>query len=130
MGHYFRNLYQALKLIESYPDASLSRAQKVKYASILPSQLSSGELTLLYLNCLAGMVDGGQFKNLLVRYRMLEHLPLRVQNGMFRATGNDLVLADVNSVSYYLAESPTEVGRTQRLRGAFGTNPVPLPGEA
>ncbi|OGA57253.1 MAG: hypothetical protein A2710_24340 [Burkholderiales bacterium RIFCSPHIGHO2_01_FULL_64_960] len=130
LGHYFRNLYQALKLIDSYPDESLDRSQKEKYASILRSQLSSDELAVLFLNCLAGMVDGGQFRNLIVRYRMLEHLPLRFQDDMFRTTSNDLAIADLHTISYYMTEHPAQVELPRKLRGAFGTNPVPLPGDA
>ena len=127
LGHYFRNLYQALKLIDKYDMLDLE--EKEKYASILRSQLSSGELALLFLNCLPGMVDAGEFRNLVVRYGMLEHLPLEYRDKFFRAVGNDLVLADADSIAEYLSEGSV-LARSKRYRGAFGTNPVQLPGEA
>ncbi len=77
LGHYFRNLYQALKLIDSHKNDIVTEENKRKYASILRSQLSSKELALLFVNCLEGVSDGGQFKNLLIEYSMLEHLPIK-----------------------------------------------------
>jgi hypothetical protein len=128
LGHYFRNLYQALKLVDGYE--KLERKEKEKYTGILRSQLSAGELALLFLNCLPKMVDAGEFKNLLVRYRMLEHLPLERKGDFFRAAGNDLVLADEGSITDYLNEMPTPSSTVKKYRGAFGTNPVQLPGDA
>ncbi|KPL94540.1 hypothetical protein AN168_13410 [Vibrio splendidus] len=77
LGHYFRNLYQALKLIDSHKKDIVTEKNKRKYASILRSQLSSKELALLFVNCLEGVSDSGQFKNLLIEYSMLEHLPIK-----------------------------------------------------
>lgn len=128
LGHYFRNLYQALKLVDTYE--TLEQEEKEKYTGILRSQLSSGELALLFLNCLPGMVDDGQFRNLLVRYRMLEHLPLEVKGELFLAAGNGLVLADAGTITEYLCEAPTTGLKAQKYRGAFGTNTVQLPGDA
>lgn len=76
LGHYFRNLYQALKIIHSHDKNVVSDDDKRKYASILRSQLSTKELALLFINCLEGVSDKGQFKNLLIEYSMLEHLPI------------------------------------------------------
>ncbi|WP_409784182.1 putative phage abortive infection protein [Acidovorax sp.] len=128
LGHYFRNLYQALKLVDRYEN--LEQKEKEKYAGILRSQLSSGELALLFLNCRPRMVDSGEFRNLLVRYRMLEHLPLEFKGDFFRAAGNDLVLANAESITEYLHEMPTTGMAVQKYRGAFGTNPVQLPIDA
>ncbi|MDB2356038.1 putative phage abortive infection protein [Pseudoalteromonas sp.] len=66
LGHYFRNLYQALKVIHSYEESLLSEKQKRKYTSILRAQLSTKELALLFINCLEGVSDKGQFKNLII----------------------------------------------------------------
>lgn len=82
LGHYFRNLYQALKVIDSYEENKLTREQKRKYSSILRAQLSTKELALLFINCIDGVSDNGQFKNLLIEFQMLEHLPIKKrQNG-------------------------------------------------
>ncbi|MCY1299741.1 putative phage abortive infection protein [compost metagenome] len=77
LGHYFRNLYQALKVVNSYSEAQLTADEKRKYTSIMRAQLSTTELALLFLNCINGVSDQGQFRNLLVEYAMLEHLPFK-----------------------------------------------------
>lgn len=122
LGHYFRNLYQSLKTVDGYPDASLSTDQKQKYAGILRAQLSSSELALLFLNCLDGMVDDGQFKNLLVRYRMLEHIPLKVANDFYCFAGNKTPLADEKAIQQYIEESSIQAKDISK-NGAFGRNP-------
>lgn len=73
LGHYFRNLYQIISFVDSYK--SLTFEEKKKYLKILRSQLSSDELALLFLNCLDVSVDKGQFRQLLIRYELLKHLP-------------------------------------------------------
>src|SRR5690606_20728284 len=73
LGHYSRNLYQALKLVDA--QSYISFEKKKQYTGIIRAQLSSEELSLLFINCLEGVCDDGQFKDLLVRYAMLEHLP-------------------------------------------------------
>jgi hypothetical protein len=130
LGHYFRNLYQALKLIDGYAENELSDEQKRKYASILRAQLSSSELVLLFLNCTGCTVDEGQFRNLLVHYRMLEHLPLRLAEGIYRAGREELPVADEHSIIEYMQLTPIPTAKTKRVRGALGSNPVPLPGDA
>ncbi len=129
LGHYFRNLYQALKAVDHYPSEMLSSEQKQKYAGILRAQLSSSELALLFLNCLDGMVDEGQFKNLLVRYRMLEHLSLTMCGNLYYFAGSETPIADEEIIRQYMKESAVSALTTVVLksRGAFGRNPVQLP---
>lgn len=129
LGHYFRNLYQALKVVDNYSDQLLTKRDKEKYAGILRAQLSSNELTVLFLNCLDGMVDDGQFKNLLIRYRMLEHLPLSLENGIYCAAGTKLPLATDEIIRQYIRESeqPSTKSVSPDGRGAFGRNPIVLP---
>lgn len=76
LGHYFRNLYQVLKLIDTTSKEILTKKQKRKYSGIIRAQLSSKELAILSINCLDEISDEGEFKNLLIKYSMLEHLPL------------------------------------------------------
>lgn len=120
LGHYFRNLYHALKVIDGYHDLSIE--QKRKYASILRAQLSSNELLLLLFNCLDGMVDRGQFKNLLIRYRMLEHAPLVYLNGYYQAADIPFPIVEQSQVDQFIEEKliPTSMGDIPK--GAFGTN--------
>lgn len=75
VGHYFRNLYQILKFVD---DATLSDGDKVKYARILRGQLSSDEISLLFFNCLSSKVDSGQFKEYVIKYKMLEHMSINI----------------------------------------------------
>lgn len=123
LGHYFRNLYQALKAIDTYPETTLSTAQKEKYASILRAQLSSTELAVLFINCLDGVVDHGEFKNLLIRYKMLEHLPMEMRDNHWYFPGVFAPIADADMVSQYLTAKKMDVVERPVVHGAFGTNP-------
>lgn len=76
-GHYFRNLYQILLIIDSYDNKIMNSKEKNKYIRILRAQLSTSELTLLFLNCLDGICDSGQFKEYLIKYSLLEHIQIR-----------------------------------------------------
>jgi len=123
LGHYFRNLYQLLKLIDE--DDALDKPSRQKYASILRAQLSADELALLMVNCADEMVDQGQFRALLVRYRMLEHLPLTHDGNEYVLTTPvyRVVLADAQSIQQYLVE-PQAAAVKKVYRGAFGSNPA------
>ncbi|KAA1512944.1 hypothetical protein F1D51_26350, partial [Klebsiella pneumoniae] len=76
-GHYFRNLYRIIKIIDDLPGEYFSVSQKEEYCHTLRAQLSSDELAVLMLNCYGDVCDRGEFRGLLSRYQMLEHLPLR-----------------------------------------------------
>jgi Putative phage abortive infection protein len=122
LGHYFRHLYQVLKLIDV--DAELDAASKRKYAGLLRAQLSSDELVLLMLNCVDSMVDHGEFRTLVVKYRMLEHIPFVRENDVYLHAGSPvhIVIADQSVVDQYLL--PASQRRGNRVyTGAFGTNP-------
>ncbi|WP_218062382.1 MULTISPECIES: putative phage abortive infection protein [unclassified Pseudomonas] len=123
LGHYFRNLYQALKVIHNYDEKILTQAQKKKYASILRAQLSTKELILIFINGLDGVCDNGKFKNLLIEYAMLEHLPLREANGHFSLLGNERVIIDQTMVQQYgkLKQMPL-LNLEKSYGGAFGNN--------
>jgi|GEM_PF-2323767 len=120
LGHYFRNLYQALKVIDSYDDEFLNEKQKSKYASILRAQLSSNELALLFLNCLRGVCDSGQFKNLLVKYSMLEHLPI-TRNGEYFHLAHKIIV-DKDMILQFQKEEIIKIELNKCLGGAFGRN--------
>jgi len=101
LGHYFRNLYQALKVIDSYEENKLTYEQKRKYSSILRAQLSTKELTLLFINCLDGVSDSGQFRNLLIEFQMLEHLPIQNRKNGFSLAGSRIEIASNDMVLQY-----------------------------
>lgn len=71
LGHYFRNLYQLVKFVDS---SSASLEERESYMSFIRAQLSSYELLLLFYK---GLSDYGRlnFKPLVERYGLLENLP-------------------------------------------------------
>jgi hypothetical protein len=123
LGHYFRNLYQALKVIHNYDNKILDNSQKKKYASILRAQLSTKELILIFINGLDGICDNGKFRNLLIEYAMLEHLPLRESKGQFYLLGNGSVRIDQTMVAQYGKKKEMPLLDLQKCYGgAFGNN--------
>lgn len=117
-GHYFRNLYQILKLIDRMEDKNQN--EKRKYASILRAQLSSNELTLLFLNSLDNICDEGQFKNLIIKYQLFEHLPLKKIGKKYMLSNRITVTKDM--ITQYLKEIPIIEKDKQKENGAFGSN--------
>ncbi len=75
LGHYFRSIYQSLKLIDN---ASLNHIQKKEYANMLRAQMSKHELGLLFYNCISGL-GVVKFKPLIEKYEFFEHLSTSVQ---------------------------------------------------
>jgi len=123
LGHYFRNLYQILKLIDNIDKQILSIEEKRKYTSILRAQLSTYELALLSINCLENIVDKGEFKNLLIRYSMLEHLPLeKIENG-YTIRGYNRAFLDEKMLYQYKHEKKFgKLDLNKYFGGAFGKN--------
>lgn len=87
LGHYFRNLYQIIKLVDRHRNSAADGKRDVGfYRSIIRAQLSSNELLLLFYNCQEGKMDSDKFLALVKEYEMLEHLPLlimRSKNGLY-----------------------------------------------
>ncbi|QTN44868.1 putative phage abortive infection protein [Ectopseudomonas mendocina] len=122
LGHYFRNLYQALKVINNYDDTMLSDTDKRKYTSILRAQLSTKELALLFINCLEGVSDSGQFKNLLIEFQMLEHLPITKIKGGYSLAGSKTPLASDEMFLQYKIKKELGLDLIKYYGGAFGQN--------
>lgn len=122
LGHYFRNLYQALKIIDGYEENKLTREEKRKYSSILRAQLSTKELALLFFNCLEGVSDSGQFKNLLVEFQMLEHLPIQERKNGYSLAGSKVAIASEDMLFQYKEKIEIGVNLKKYYGGAFGTN--------
>ncbi len=122
LGHYFRNLYQALKVIDSYDESILSIDKKRKYSSILRAQLSTKELAVLFINCLEGVSDKGQFKNLLIEYQMLEHLPIQAMAGGYSLAGTNCAIADDEMFLEYKIKKDLGISLSKYYGGAFGKN--------
>lgn len=121
LGHYFRNLYQALKLIDGFDDNNVTPYQKKRYASILRAQLSSTELSLLFLNCLKGVCDNGKFKDLLIEYRMLEHIVIEMKNDE-TFTLSDMLFVSKEMVLQYQFKEKFSLDLIKCFGGAFGNN--------
>jgi hypothetical protein len=87
LGHYFRNLYQIIKLVDRHKNSAADGKRDVSfYRGIIRAQLSSNELLLLFYNCQKGKMDSDKFLELVKEYEMLEHLPLlimRSKNGLY-----------------------------------------------
>jgi hypothetical protein len=72
LGHYFRNLYHLVRLVDSSP--LLSDQERVLYSRIIRAQLSAREQVLLFYNA---MIDGRghpKFRELIDRHDLLQHL--------------------------------------------------------
>lgn len=126
-GHYFRNLYRILKMID---DSKYAYETKKNLARVLRAQLSMDELTVLFLNCLPGICDEGKFASLLIEYQMLEHLSIQrhgaeeITRKNFRHTEfimGGKIRVSCQEVSRYL-DSNTKKYHYQTTSGAFGRN--------
>lgn len=75
-GHYFRNLYQIIKLVDQtdFADNQIKNFnEKYKYTSIIRAQLSDSEMSMLFYNCLH---KNGKlkFKPLLEKYTFFNNI--------------------------------------------------------
>jgi uncharacterized membrane protein len=122
-GHYFRNLYQILKFIKSSAAQMGDSLDPFFYSSILRAQLSANELRALVYNCDGDLVDNGNFRKLIIEFRILEHLPLRFdpQNGRLVQANNSAW--DSKLYDQYFAYRQV-FGTGQWTSGAFGENPA------
>jgi hypothetical protein len=68
IGHYFRNLYNIIKLADRS-----SIQDKKTYTNLVRAQLSTNELTLLFYNCWSDL-GKEKFKPLIIKYKLLKTL--------------------------------------------------------
>jgi len=107
IGHYCRTLYQLLKLIatkhpgskigldwseELILSVTVSNEEKF-YSNLVRSGLNYHVTQLLAVNCYSDDDSFLKFKNLIIRYQFLEHMPLRAQDRTNPAL--------VESIDYY-----------------------------
>lgn len=125
LGHYFRNLYQILHLINRQDGVLLSESQAREYASIIRAQMSAHELAILFLNCQKDVVDDGRFRDLLRQYRMLEHLPLSYHEKTQELRASNFQ-APTEYLEYYFIPETVDM-RQLKVQvmdsGAYGKNP-------
>lgn len=89
-GHYFRNLYRIIKIIDEQNFYSKSEEEEFKvkysYTSIIRSQLSDYEIYWMYFN---GMFDYGEkFKPLIEKYALLKILRYNEDPTIFKFKSN------------------------------------------
>lgn len=119
LGHYFRTLFQLLELVDEYAKDTDEKTAR-RYSRIIRAQLSENELILLFYNCAYSLVDQGKFRDLLVRYAMLEHMPLQVMDMFCCLRTPNYTFELGRHVRQYFGYSDTGVLANA---GAFGTNP-------
>ncbi len=68
LGHYFRNLYHIIKFVDN---ANINN--KKEYTNLVRAQLSTGELLILYFNCLS-RYGHEKFKPLIEKYSLLKNI--------------------------------------------------------
>lgn len=71
LGHYFRNLYNIFRIIDS---SSYNLDQKKFYSSIIRGQISNYELLLLFYDGL--WASGYNFIQYIVRYELFDNMPM------------------------------------------------------
>jgi hypothetical protein len=116
LGHYFRNLFQILKLIDTFSD---ELDDPYIYSNIVRAQLSKSELQLLFLNCLDSIVDEGQFSKLVRRYRLLEHLQLKLH-----PSGILFLKVEGETVRLEHVQEYFDLNGEEIFAGAYGKNKV------
>lgn len=75
---YFRNLYNAIILIDSNED--LSQKEKYNYIKLLRAQLSNNELCLLYFDIMSRYGTKWRQKKLVEKYKFLKNIPPKFCN--------------------------------------------------
>jgi len=81
-GHYFRNLYRMIKLVDQtdffYDSRTVSKEEickiKYRYTSIIRSQISDYELLWIFYNCLSAN-GKNKFKPLVEHYSFFKNIP-------------------------------------------------------
>lgn len=71
LGHYFRNLYKAIKYIDD--NEVLTSDEKKEFVNLYTSQLSSYEKTLIFLNSLSGLGHNWIKNSYLKKYEIIHH---------------------------------------------------------
>lgn len=104
LGHYYRNLYQAVSYIDSYPEHLITDGEKKNYVKTLRAQLSNHEQLLLYYNSLSPFGKPWLDNGYLVKYKMIKNIPLPLID--FGITpqvkfANEIVEAEAKSENFF-----------------------------
>jgi len=82
LGHYYRNLYSLVSMVDN---SALDDDSKYQYVKIVRAQLSMYELMLLFYNCLS--IGKDKFKPLVEKYALLKHIN---KGGLFKSNHIEL----------------------------------------
>ena len=140
VGHYYRNIYQILKYVDGLGNSSAVSSRKATvgmevrrtlrlyrsqrdYANILRAQLSSSEVTCLFLNCLSE--QGAGLKYYVEKYSMLKTLDLNVigNNAAIKDLFGKLAYADFEEMD--MTDVLEHVKSRHRVTNDQVTNPSP-----
>lgn len=69
-----------------------------------------------------GVADKGQFKNLVIEYSMLEHLPIEKRSNGYSLAGSKLAIASDEMFLQYKEKKKLGVDLEKYYGGAFGKN--------
>ncbi|WP_346815499.1 putative phage abortive infection protein [Aeromonas hydrophila] len=117
-GHYFRNLYQIIRFVAK--NDNIKTEHKKKYMNMLRAHLSSDELFFLFINCTESMVDNGEFRELLIEYSFLEHMPLEYNKTNKCYLNQGVIVANLISIKDFQSKDPSKLS-------AFGKKNIYLP---
>jgi len=76
---YFRNMYNAIKLIDS--SSFFNDEEKMNYVKILRAQLSNAELYILFFNIISRFGKKWVDNNYVTKYQLIQNLPSKYCDG-------------------------------------------------
>ncbi|EOG3618545.1 putative phage abortive infection protein [Pseudomonas fulva] len=79
LSSYFRNMYNAIKLVDN--DKYLSESEKINLVKIYRAQLSNPELYILFFNLVSRFGKKWNAKGYIEKYELLTNLPVAYCDG-------------------------------------------------
>lgn len=84
LGHYYRHLYQMIKLIDDFDNESIENAElrinKKSFAKLIRAQLSNDEQLLLFYNSQSIIGKGWLRNNYIKNYNLIKNIPIPLAN--------------------------------------------------
>ncbi len=78
---YFRNMYNAIKLVDN--SSLFSEEEKMNYVKILRAQLSNAELYILFFNLISRFGKKWIDNNYVAKYQLIQNLPSKYCDGYY-----------------------------------------------
>lgn len=98
IAHYFRTLYRIFRVIDT---SKFSDSEKTFYSKIVRAQLSESELFMINYN--ACTAYGSKFRQLIVDYNLIKHLPV-FERLEFKEWREKLTPEGINSLNQFFVE--------------------------